>query len=345
LLWAKLFGHRQPGTGRTIAAGGAGWIASKAWLSAAYRPWPIRPCLPPSPEHARRWRARRLPSRPRSRTDERARCPPWFSAVPAVSDRTGCSAASNWGKDPRRTVRPAQRSVTPRSARSCRRAGTVTADGMALPREQCVGADGEAPGRSPAESYFRAPQDWWSAFTALGQAAGATATRDRLGSVARLLRIRSCLTLAARPGGWPTGRRHLCQHCGEARVAYCVQTGLPIHLINLSLFVTGRKQIVKSRRSRPRTSADGRAVKRSKFKSTAPGLDTGLAGDLRWFVSLEGAALLTPPGGESRDQDSKCSVTVAFPVIQALALALAADIPIRCSPDGINVSRRSRHRR
>jgi hypothetical protein len=168
LLWAKLFGHRQPGAGRTIAAGGAGWIASKAWLSAAYRPWPIRPCLPPSPEHARRWRARRLPSRPRSRTDERARCPPWFSAVPAVSDRTGCSAASNWGKDPRRTVRPAQLSVTPRSARSCRRAGTVTADGMALPREQCVGADGEAPGRSPAESYFRAPQDWWSACTALG---------------------------------------------------------------------------------------------------------------------------------------------------------------------------------
>jgi hypothetical protein len=177
LLWAKLFGRRQPGAGRTIAAGGAGWIASKAWLSAAYRPWPIRPCLPPSPEHARRWRAWRLPSRPRSRTDERARGPPWFSAVPAVSDRTGCSAASNWGKDPRRTVRPAQRSVTPRSARSCRRACTVTADGMALPREQCVGADGEAPGRSPAESYFRAPHGPAGGMPALTLPVGAGTSR------------------------------------------------------------------------------------------------------------------------------------------------------------------------
>jgi len=93
-----------------------------------------------SPEHSRRPWARRLPSRPRSRTDERARCPQWFSAVSAVSDRTGCSTASNWSKDPRSTVRPAQRSVMPRSARSCRRARTVTADGMALPREQCVGS-------------------------------------------------------------------------------------------------------------------------------------------------------------------------------------------------------------
>jgi hypothetical protein len=170
LLWAKLFGRRQPGTGRTIAAGARYGSRPRRGFQQLIVPG----CRPggshsaASPGHARRWRFWRFPSRPGSRTDERARCPPWFSAVPAVSDRTGCSAASNWGKDPRRTVRPAQRSVTPRSARSCRRAGTVTADGMALPREQCVGADGEAPGRSPAESYFRAPPDWWSAFTALG---------------------------------------------------------------------------------------------------------------------------------------------------------------------------------
>jgi hypothetical protein len=70
-----------------------------------------------SPEHSRRPRARRLPSRPRSRTDERARCPQWFSALSAVSDRTGCSTASNWSKDPRSTVRPAQRSVMPMKGR------------------------------------------------------------------------------------------------------------------------------------------------------------------------------------------------------------------------------------
>jgi len=63
----------------------------------AYRPWPIRsPARRPegsrsaaSPEHSRRRRAGRVPSRPRSHTDERARCPPWFSAVSAVSDRPG----------------------------------------------------------------------------------------------------------------------------------------------------------------------------------------------------------------------------------------------------------------
>jgi len=37
-------------------------------------------------------------------------------------------------------------------------------------------------------------------------------------------------------------------------------------------------------------------------------------------------------GGGIKDQDSKGSVAVAFPVIQALALVLVADIPIRFSP-------------
>jgi hypothetical protein len=93
----------------------------------AYRPWPTRPCLPP-PQAAT---ARPAPSthvgggpggflsRPRSRTDERARCPQWFSAVSAVSDRTGSSTASNWSQDLRSTVRPAQRSLMPMSG-SCR---------------------------------------------------------------------------------------------------------------------------------------------------------------------------------------------------------------------------------
>ena len=111
----------------------------------AYRPWPIRPCLPPRRQpqcgpppstHADRGPGGFLRDLV-PRTDERGRCPQWFSAV---SDRTGCSTASNWSKDPRSTVRPAQRSVMPRSARSCRRARTVTADGMTLPREQCVGS-------------------------------------------------------------------------------------------------------------------------------------------------------------------------------------------------------------
>jgi hypothetical protein len=269
----------------------------------AYRPWPTGPACRPegsrsaaSPGHARRWRAWRLPSRPRSRTDDRARCPPWFSAVPAVSDRTGCSAASNWGKDPRRTVRPAQRSVTPRSARSCRRACTVTADSMAFPREQCVGADGEAPGRSPAESYFEPHRIGGQPSPRWGQAAGTTATRDRLGSVARLLRIRSCLTLTARPGGSSTGRRHLCQHCGEARIAYCVQTWLPIHLINRFYLSPAASSLLSAAghgRGPPLTE-ERSSVQNS--RTWPRGLDMGLAADLRWFLSLEGAVLLTPPG-------------------------------------------------
>jgi hypothetical protein len=114
-----------------------------------------------------------------------------------------------------------------------------------------------------------------------GQAAGTTATRDRLGSVARLLRIRSCLTLTARPGGSSTGRRHLCQHCGEARIAYCVQTWLPIHLIN-RFHLTNRFYLSPAASSLLSAAghghgppADGRVVERSKFKNMASGARHG----------------------------------------------------------------------
>lgn len=121
----------------------------------------------------------------------------------------------------------------------------------------------------------------------------------------------------------------------------------PIHLINSSLFVTGREQVVESRRSRPRTSADRKSCQAFKYKEHRPGTRRGFTRGLHWFMSLAsgGRSLINSAGRGIKDQDSKGSVTVAFPVIQALALALVAGIPIRFSPDSINVSRRSRHRR